>query len=94
MEAILVNHGGKNLIRPRGPMTAGDALDLGDTIDSLLAEGGYCFTLDLRDVPILDDLSAGAIRTVAAQLPRRGASFQIANALESVMDAIRNASAK
>jgi len=94
MEAIHMNHDGKHLIRPQGPMTAADAQELGAAIDSLLAEGGYCFTLDLRDVPCLDDLSAGAIQTVAAWLPRRGASFQIANALESVRDAIRNASAK
>jgi MFS superfamily sulfate permease-like transporter len=94
MEAILVNHDGKHLIRLRGPMTAADAEDLGGTIDSLLAEGGYCFTLDLCDVPSLDDLSAGAIQTVAARLSRRGASFQIANALASVRSAITNAPAK
>ena len=72
MEAILVNHGGKHLIRPQGPMSAADAKELGDTIDSLLAEGGYCFTLDLRNVPRLDDLGAGAIQTVAARLPPTG----------------------
>jgi anti-anti-sigma regulatory factor len=94
MEAILLNHGGKHLIRPQGPMTAADAQELGDTIDFLLAEGGYCFTLDLRDVSRLDDLSASAIQKVAARLPPRGASFQIANAMESVRDALRNASAK
>ena len=94
MEAILMNHDGKHLIRPQGPMSAADAQELGDTIDSLLAEGGYCFTLDLRDVPRLDNLSACAIHSVAVQLPRRGASFQISNALESVREAIRNAPAQ
>jgi MFS superfamily sulfate permease-like transporter len=66
---------------------------LGYIIGSPLSGGGYCFTLDLREVPRLDDLGAGAIKMVAARLPRRGASFQIANAWGSVRDAIRKASA-
>ncbi len=90
MEAILVNHGGKHLIRPQGSTSTFDTRELGDTIDSLLAEGGYCFTLDLRDVPCRDDLEASAIQTVAARLPPRGAT----TTSRALLKATENALAK
>jgi len=79
MKVRYTGYDGKYVIYPIGEMTLRVARKMKSLVRKLLKVGGYCYTLDLKEVTHLDLDGLHALHSINSLLELRGKSFQIRN---------------
>ena len=77
MDLECLEHEGKFRLRPRGALTGAGARRLLEVFRTVLADPGYCYTLDLRDSLPVDESAAALIAEIRDMVEGAGASFQL-----------------
>ena len=80
MEIDVRNRAGVNLIRLRGDLKMGQAVDsLRQVIEETTEGGGYQLVLNLSDVPMVDSSGIGVLVRTLTSVKQRGGSLKLVN---------------
>jgi anti-sigma B factor antagonist len=69
-----------NIIKLRGRLNLGESVDrMREAFDELLAEGEFCFVVDLGEVSMIDSSGIGLLVRCLTAAKQRGGAFKLLN---------------
>jgi len=90
MDINVVKRGEVQLIRLRGPLRMGEAVDtLRQTLEEALGAGDRCLVLNLAEVPMIDSSGIGLVVRFLASTKQRGGNVKLVQPSKFAVQTLR-----